>query len=196
MSFIAFGFILGLIGYLPPGTINLTVVQLALSDTKKRLWSFILFASIMEFIYCLGCLTGLDLLMKQPHLVTVLQWTSVFLFAILGLLSFFHNEHEGKKPAFSGFRRGVFTALFNPLQIPFWLVWGVYLSDKLSSQLPVIALFSIITSLGTVCVLWIYAVGGKKLVEVMKLERKLLERIIGLLLIGLALLQLFKILHH
>ena len=196
MTILAFGFFLGFIGYLPPGNINLTVVQLALTDTKSRLWSFIFFATLMEFIYCLGCLTGLDLLMKQPQLVTGLQWSSVFLFAILGLLSFFHNQHDNEKAAFSGFRRGIFTALFNPLQVPFWLVWGVYLSDKLSTGIVVVTLFSIITSAGTVCILWLYAVGGKKLVEVMKLEQKLLERIIGLLFIGLALLQLFKLLHH
>jgi hypothetical protein len=39
-------------------------------------------------------------------------------------------------------------------------------------------------------------VGGKRLIEKMKLERKLLDRIIGLLLMGLALWQLFKLLHE
>ena len=195
MLTMALGFILGFIGYLPPGNINLTVVQLAISHSKKRVWTFIVFATVMEFLYCLGCLTGLDLLMQQPGLVIVLQWLAVFIFLALGLLSFFHNEEAVKIPALSGFGRGVFAAIINPLQVPFWLVWGVYLNDKLKGGYLAIAIFSAITAMGTTCILWIYAVGGKKLVENMKLERKILDRIIGVLLIGLAVLQLFKLLH-
>ncbi len=198
MIALAFGFMLGFMGYLPPGNINLSVIQLALDEHKERLWLFILLATVMEFIYCLACLTGLDMLLHQPQLVIVLKWISVFIFATLGLLSFFHNEENIKVQAFSGFGKGVFTAIINPLQIPFWLVWGVYLTENkwINGNLSFTTIFALVTSLGTVCILWMYAVGGKKLVETMKLERKLLDRIIGLLLISLAFWQLFKLLHH
>jgi len=195
MLTMALGFILGFVGYLPPGNINLAVLQLALKSSKSRLWGFIVFATFMEFLYCLGCLTGLDLLMQQPHLVIVLQWLAVFIFALLGLLSFFHDEDAVNIQALSGFGRGIFAAVINPLQVPFWLVWGVYLNDKLRGGFLSITIFAVVTSLGTTCILWGYAVGGKKLVENMKLERKMIDRIIGLLLMGLAVLQLFKLLH-
>jgi threonine/homoserine/homoserine lactone efflux protein len=195
MLTMALGFILGFVGYLPPGNINLAVVRLAISHTRGRLWGFIAFATIMEFLYCLGCLTGLDLLMQQPNLVIVLQWLAVFIFAGLGLLSIFHDEDAVKIPALSGFGRGIFAAVINPLQVPFWLVWGVYLNDKLKGGFLSITIFAFITSIGTTCILWIYAVGGKKLIENMKLERKIIDRIIGLLLIGLAVLQLLKLFH-
>ena len=195
MLTMALGFILGFVGYLPPGNINLAVVQLALTGNKSRLWFFIIFATVMEFLYCLGCLTGLDLLMMQPKLVIVLQWLAVIIFVALGMLSFFHDEDKAKIPALSGFGRGIFAAIINPLQIPFWLVWGVYLNDKLIGGFLSIVIFAVITSLGTTCILWLYAVGGRKLIENMKLERKVLDRIIGVILIGLAILQLFKLLH-
>ena len=196
MLTLALGFILGFVGYLPPGNINLTVVQLAICHTKSKLWSFILLATVMEFLYCLACITCLDVLMQQPNLVVVLQWCAVVIFTALGLLSFFHNEDAVKTPVLSGFGRGVFATIINPLQIPFWLVWGVYLNDKLKGGFLAITIFAIVTSIGTTCILWIYAVGGKKLVENMKLERKILDRIIGAILIGLAVLQLFKLLRH
>jgi threonine/homoserine/homoserine lactone efflux protein len=195
MIIIAFGFILGFVGYLPPGNINLTVVQLAINKTVNRLWAFILLASVMEFLYCLGCLTGLDLLMRQPHLVSVMQWLGVVVFAMLGLLSFFHNEDASKTPTVSGFSRGILAITINPFQIPFWLVWGVYLNDKLKGSFLTTVLFAFITAAGTSCVLWLYAIGGRKLVETLKLERKLLDRIVGSILILLAVLQLFKLLH-
>ena len=198
MIALAFGFMLGFMGYLPPGNINLTVVRLALSGARNKLWVFILFATLMEFLYCLGCLTGLDLLLHQAHLVMVMKWISVFVFALLGLLSFFHNEDTLKVQALSGFGRGIFAAIVNPLQIPFRLVWGVYLTENkwIKGDLTSTAFFALVTSIGTTCILWLYAVGGKRLIEKMKLERKLLDRIIGLLLMGLALWQLFKLLHE
>jgi threonine/homoserine/homoserine lactone efflux protein len=198
MIALAFGFILGFMGYVPPGNINMTVVRLALNDSQSRLRFFILFAVVMEFLYCLGCLTGLDLLLQQEHLLVALKWASVFIFALLGLLSFFHDEDTSRIQALSGFGRGIFATVINPLQIPFWLIWGVYLTENkwLKGDLASIALFSAITSVGTLCVLWLYAVGGKRLVEQMKLERKLLDRIIGVLLMSLAIWQLFKLLHH
>ena len=198
MIALAFGFMLGFMGYLPPGNINLTVVQLALHDTAKRLWIFIAFATLMEFLYCLCCLTGLDLLLHQAQLVIVLKWASVFIFAALGLLSFFHNENPGKVYALSGFGRGIFATLVNPLQIPFWLVWGVYLTGNkwIKGDLRSTSLFSLFTSVGTTCILWLYAVGGKRLLEKLNVERKLLDRIIGAILIALAFWQLFKLLHH
>lgn len=56
-----------------------------------------------------------------------------------------------------------------------------------------IALFSIITALGTVAVLWMYGVLGKQLVERLKLYRDVLNRIIGALLLTLAALQAIKL---
>jgi threonine/homoserine/homoserine lactone efflux protein len=195
MMILAFGFVLGFMGYLPPGNINLTVVQLAINKTVNRLWAFILFASVMEFSYCLGCLTGLGLLMRQPHLISIMQWLGVVVFALLGLLSFFHHEDTSKMRTVSGFSRGIFAITVNPFQIPFWLVWGVYLNDKLKGDFLTTVFFAIITSVGTSCVLWLYAIGGRKLVETMKLERKLLDRMVGSILMLLAVLQLIKLLH-
>jgi len=192
---LALGFALGFMGYLPPGNINMAVVQLALKGEQTRLRLFLVFASIMEFLYCFGCLWSLGLLMRQPHLVLVMQWTAVFVFALLGVLSFFHDENPAKIQVLSGFGRGLFAIIINPLQIPFWLVWGVYLSDRLNGDFFTVIIFALVTSLGTATLLWLYAVGGKKMIELLKLERRLIDRAIGVVLMALAVWQLFKILH-
>ncbi|MDB5283657.1 MAG: lysine transporter LysE, partial [Bacteroidota bacterium] len=181
---IALGFLLGFIGYIPLGNINLTVVQLSIHESVKKVWAYILLASLMEFIYCLGCLEGMEVLLQKPHWVIALKWAAVVIFFLLGVLSFFHKEDPEKKSVISGFGRGVFAAIINPLQIPFWLVWGVYLTQNkwLHGELLSLILFAFVTSLGTISILWLYAVGGKKLVLKLKLERKIMDRVIGLLL--------------
>lgn len=192
---ILLGFLIGFIGYLPPGNINLTAVQLGLSESGRRLWAFIWFAALMEFIYCYGCIWGINLLLQKPDWVRILEWSAVFIFAALGIVSLMPS---GSKVAnnFSGVRRGIIVAVLNPLQIPFWLVWGVYITQNNwidGSELS-IALFSLITSLGTVAVLYMYAVLGKKLVERLNINRDILNRTIGGLLITLAILQAAKLL--
>ena len=188
-------FALGFIGYLPLGNINLTVVQLSISDTRKRWLTFIAFASIMEFIYCFGCLMALDFLLQQQELVKFLSWLGVVLFVILGVLALLYKETDSPVKT-SDFKRGVLIAIFNPLQVPFWLVWGVYLMQNhiLKSETVLIALFSLVCTIGTVLILYLYAIAGRKIVEKLRVNRIWLNRFIGALLIVLAILQTIKLL--
>lgn len=192
---ILFGFLIGFIGYLPPGNINLTAVQLGLDNHHRRLWAFIWFAAFMEFVYCYGCIWGISFLLQKPEWVNVLEWMAVGIFAALGLLSLLPAGSKVSS-SFSGIRRGVIVAVLNPLQIPFWLVWGVYITQNkwIDGSEFSIALFSIITSLGTVAVLWLYAVLGKQLVARLNLNRAVLNRTIGVLLLTLAVVQAVKLL--
>jgi threonine/homoserine/homoserine lactone efflux protein len=194
VSSIAFAFVLGFIGYLPLGNINLSVVQVAVSRTARVLWSFIFFIAVMEFIYCVACLRGINFLLHQPGWILVLKWTAVALFFVLGMFSLLHKP-DSSKASSVGIKRGVFIALFNPMQAPYWLVWGVYMMENnllAPGWLPLF-LFAIITALGTASVLWLYAVGGKTLITKLKLSGETLNRIIGIMFLALAAWQFFKL---
>ena len=188
-------FTLGFVGYLPLGNINLTVVQMSVSEEKRRWQTFILFAATMEFIYCFGCISGMQRLLAQPQLVIYLSWSSVAIFFLLGVFSFLHKSGSSLS---SGVKRGILIAVFNPLQIPFWMVWGVYVMQNgfVKSELCSIALFSLICAIGTIAVLYMYAVAGKKIVEKLNVNQTLLNRFIGSLLIFLAIYQAVKLLMH
>jgi len=192
LFFIAFT--LGFVGYLPLGNINLTVVQMSVGEEKRRWQAFILFAALMEFIYCFGCLYGMQMLLKQPQLITALSWSAVVIFFLLGIFSFLHKPTEHS----SGVKRGILIAILNPLQVPFWLVWGVYVMQNgwVKQEALSIAMFSFVCALGTIAVLYTYAIAGKKLVEKLNVNKILLNRFIGSLLIILAVYQTVKLLTH
>ena len=193
-----FGFVLGFVGYLPLGNINLTVVQMSVSGSRRSWQQFILLAAVMELIYCFVCLYGMDMLLQQPQLIVYLGWSAVVIFLVLGLYTFLHTFKESSiSNTSSGIRRGIFIAIFNPLQVPFWLIWGVYVfqNNWIKSDAVSIALFSIVCSIGTVAILWLYAEAGKKFVEKLNVNRNLLNRFIGSLLILLAVYQTFKLLN-
>ena len=194
---LAFGFLLGFIGYLPPGNINLTVVQMSVSSARSKWRLFILFAALMEFIYCFGCLYGMDRLIHQPQLILFLNWAAVLVFLLLGV-SFIlvGNKADSSKNSSTSIKKGILVAIFNPLQVPFWLIWGVYVFQNhlVTSYAASIALFSFICSLGTITILWFYAAMGKRLVEKMNINHVVLNRFIGSLLILLAVFQTIKLL--
>jgi len=188
------GFIIGFLGYLPPGNINLTVVQMSIGRSRGHVWHFILFAALMEFIYCFSSLMGMKVLLAQPQWIIALRWASVVVFTALGILTFFHKARSDAKPS-SGLRRGMIIAVLNPLQIPFWLIWGVYAmqSGWVQPDYLSITLFSIITATGTIAILWLYSAAGRKLEAQLNARQRLLNLVIGSILIGLAVMQLVKL---
>lgn len=183
-------FFLGFIGYLPLGNINLSVVQVSISKKRETLWAFIFFIAFMELVYCIGCLWGLDFLQQQPGWIRVLRWIATALFLILGIISLLHRA-DGDKLSSAGMKRGIFVAIFNPLQAPYWLVWGVYMMENklLNTGWLNLMAFGLATAAGTIAVLWLYAVGGKTLVSKLKLRDVTLNRFIGIIFIALAVWQ-------
>ncbi|MFN8287364.1 MAG: LysE family transporter [Chitinophagales bacterium] len=191
------GFLLGFLGYLPLGNINLAVVQVAVSESRRTLWSFILFVAFMEFVYCFACMMGMNYLVEQKELMTGLKWISVALFIALGLLTIFQKQGNEKGTVSPGMAKGIFVAIFNPLQLPFWLIWGMMvLKNKwVANETASIAIFSLLCAFGTIAVLVMYAEGGKKLVEKLKLNQNVINRSIGIFLIGLAVYQAISIVY-
>jgi len=189
------GFIIGFLGYLPPGNINLTVIQMSIGRHRSHLLYFILFASLMEFVYCFGSLMGMKFLLTEPKFILVIRWSSILVFTILGIISFLHRVKEPEHRS-SGIRRGMLIALLNPLQVPFWLIWGVYVLHNgwVKPTLISITLFSIITAAGALTILWLYAVAGRKMETILNAHQLLLHRVIGCIFIGLAVLELLKLL--
>ena len=187
-------FALGFAGYLPLGNINTTVVQLRLTNKRQHWQGFILFAAFMEFVYCFGSLYGIEQLRQQSQLLHLLNWSAVFLFLLLGLLSFFHSNPSPDNTS-AGIKKGILIAIFNPLQIPFWMVWGVYVMQNgwVNGSLSSILLFSTVCTVGTVAVLYLYAVAGKWMIEKLNLNQQNLNRFIGVLFIALAVYQLIKL---
>ena len=188
------GFIIGFLGYLPPGNINLTVVQVSISPSRSHRWYFIFFASFMEFLYCFGSMMGMKVLLEQKQLITALKWASVVIFLALGLFTLLAKIKDPDNRS-SGLRKGIIVAILNPLQIPFWLIWGVYVLQNNWVQPTTISitLFSLITAAGSLTVLWLYSVLGRKLETSLNKHQRLMTIVIGCFFIGLAGIEFIKL---
>ncbi|HEX4850740.1 MAG TPA: LysE family transporter, partial [Puia sp.] len=127
------GLLLSFLGQLPLGTISFTTTQIAVQENFGNAWKFSLGVAIMEILYLRLVLSGLDWLMQHQLLYVILGWLTAIFFIMLGILSLLAAQKQQKdqkafllKNEMDRFWLGITMSAFNPLQIPFWLLWSSY----------------------------------------------------------------------
>lgn len=131
MLFLTFflGLILNSLGYIPPGNINLTVVQLTISRGIKQALYFIVAFSAIEVLFTFGVMRFVQWLSSEIKFDYYIDWVMIFLFLVLGI-STWRSRKEMPKADYSkkdSIRYGMVLGVLNPMQIPFWLFVGTYL---------------------------------------------------------------------
>jgi threonine/homoserine/homoserine lactone efflux protein len=118
------GTIFSFIGSIPPGTLNVTVLQLGLDKKKDVALRFALAVAIIEYPYAWiavafeGWLTSSPMIIENFQLITAIVMTTLGAFTLWAsrkpsTFSVKFNE--------SGFRRGLILSLLNPMAIPYWM---------------------------------------------------------------------------
>ena len=191
----------GLYGYLVPGYINLSILQLGIDKNKKAIWQTLLIISIIEIPYCYFCMSGMQWIMEQHLFLLIIKWLLVvFLFA-LSIFTFLYankthklNVVETKNLDTRQINKLILFAVFNPFQISAWAIWGTYFIEKTwFNWTPLsILIFSFGASIGVFIMLWLYANIGTKILSYFSLNRKSIDYIICGILLLLAVLQLTR----
>jgi threonine/homoserine/homoserine lactone efflux protein len=124
-------FIMSFAGSIPPGTINLTVLQLGLEGRFKIALRFSLAASIIEYPYAWIAVKFEKLITSSPVITDNIQILSAVVLIVLGLINVWpKSKAPSAKPgrfANSGYRRGLLLGILNPLAIPYWIGITAYL---------------------------------------------------------------------
>jgi threonine/homoserine/homoserine lactone efflux protein len=129
--FIAFVF--SFIGTFPPGTLNLSIVQLGLELRFSVAWRFAFAAGMIEYFYAWLAVECEELITSSPMVIENFQLITSIVMLSLGLV----NLRSSKIPSKlvqrfnnSGFRRGVLLAILNPLALPFWVAMTAYIKNQ------------------------------------------------------------------
>lgn len=193
-------FVVSYIGSIPPGTINVSVMQLAIQNRRRAAVFFAFAASAVEFVYAGFTVQFHILLNSNESLADSFRIiTSVALIG-LGLWNIFSkatsdsvivNSEKGRH----GFLRGMMLGILNPMSIPFWLAITTYLeNDELIS----VAGFGfwaylIGLSVGTFCLLITVNALGSRFTKIAN-NKFLMHRVPGLILLGIGIYFLLKLL--
>lgn len=129
----AIAFAFSFIGSVPPGTINLTVLQLGLERKFSIAMRFGAAAALIEYPYGWIAVKFAALILSSPAIVTNFQLITGIVMVTLGAF----NLWSASKPSSfsvrfnnSGFRRGLLLGLLNPMAIPYWIAMTTYCKSQ------------------------------------------------------------------
>ena len=121
-------FLLGLffsfIGSIPPGTLNVSVLQLGLEKKIKIALRFALAVSIIEYPYAWIAVVFQEWLTSTPLIIENFQLITAIVMTTLGIFTLWSARKPSAlaiKFSESGFRRGVVLSILNPMAIPYWM---------------------------------------------------------------------------
>ncbi len=205
MIYILFlGFLVSFLGQLPLGNMSFTSTQICIQEGAKKAWQFAIGVAIVEMIYLRFALTGMDWIVRHRIWFLTLGWITVVMFFVLGFLAFrMAKKQSGEKKALllknklNRFVLGLMMSALNPVQIPFWFLWtSTFIQTKV---LPVnevsFNLFTGGAGAGTLSGLAVYIHGGNWLVSKMKTSNKTLNKVMGVIFMITALIQLWRMLY-
>ena len=155
------GIIANFIGYIPPGNINLTLVQITMNRGMKQALQFVIAFSCVEFFFTLAVMQGAKWLSAQVRLDTIIDWVMVVLFGTMAVITW-RKRNDPPKTTYSNhasIKYGILMGFLNPVQIPFWMVTGTYLITHEWIQTGWLALiiFSVGSAAGAFLALFLYA---------------------------------------
>ena len=126
-------FVFSFVGSIPPGTLNLTVLQLGLNQQIKLAWRFAIAAALVEYPYGWIAVKFAALITSSPLILENIKLVSaavMFAVGVLGLWSARKPTSFTRKFEQSGFRRGFILSILNPMAIPFWIAITAYLTTQ------------------------------------------------------------------
>ncbi len=191
------GFIFSFIGSIPPGTLNLTVLQLGLEKKIVTAVRFALAVAIVEYPYAWIGVHFEYLISSSPVIVQNFELIAAIVLFGLAILNLWPSKTQtgfAKKFNESGFRRGLILSILNPLAIPYWMAWTAYM--KLHGWIEIstpslLHVYVLGTALGALALLLLLIFFAQRLAPYVQ-GSKWVKIIPGLLLIALGTLALYR----
>lgn len=135
MVFWAFfvGVLFSFLGSIPPGTLNLSVLQLGLEGKVKTAFRFTLAVALVEYPYTWLAIEFEGWITSRPWVVANFQLITAIVMTVIGIGNIFTAAKPNpavQKFQDSGFRRGIILSILNPLALPFWIGITAYLKAQ------------------------------------------------------------------
>ena len=196
------GMMISFLGTLPLGTLNISAMQIAISDGSRPAVYFALGALLVEIIYVRISLVAMNWITGKKKIFRIFEWITVLLIFALSISSFFAAAHPSveKNVILSNtihrFWLGVMLSAINPLQIPFWFGWSTALFSRniLKSNNGQFNWYISGIGLGTLLGNFVFIFGGRLIVDNLNASQAALHYVIGIIFALTAIALLIKML--
>ena len=156
------GLFFSFIGSIPPGTLNITVLQLGIEKKVNIALRFSLAVAIVEYPYAWIGVVFESWITSRPVIIEHFQLITAVVMTVIGIMNLMASNKPGGFVAGldqSGFRRGAILSILNPMAIPFWIAITAYLKSNgwldLSTRW-LVQSYVIGTSVGVLLILFIF----------------------------------------
>lgn len=129
-------FIVSFFGSIPPGTINITVMQMGIRGKLRAAYFLVIGACLVEFLYAILVVRFQIFLSENVTFTHHFTLITAIVLTILGIYSLvtetdsksikIKSDSKGR----TGFAKGLALGFLNPLAIPFWLAVTAYLQQE------------------------------------------------------------------
>lgn len=184
------GALFSFLGSIPPGTLNVCVLQLGLEKKIGTALRFALAVSIIEYPYTWIGVQFEYWITSSPAVIENFQLITAIVMTVIGVLNIWSAQQPTQFATRfneSGFRRGLVLSILNPMAIPFWIGITAYLKAQhwidLSSTLK-LHLYILGTSVGAMILLTLYTYLAHRLSRYVT-GNKLVKLVPGLTLLAL-----------
>jgi threonine/homoserine/homoserine lactone efflux protein len=195
------GLTISLLGTLPLGTLNVTSLQVALTDGFLPAVGFALGVLLVEMVYVRITLAGIEWLRKKERWLLLFDRITIALMIALAIASFYAALSPGEtrnvliENSIPRFWLGVLLSALNPVQIPFWLGWSSVLYAKNilkpanSFYYPYLAGIGSGTFAGHL----LFIFSGRWMVDSISGYEAQIQAVIGFIFAGTALMQIIRL---
>jgi len=162
-------FLFSFLGSIPPGTLNLSVLQLSIDNKIKAAFRFCLAAAIIEMPFAYVAVKFQSIIVSSPIIIDNLKIIASVVMIGLGFINIYSSKKKdslSQRFYNSGFRKGVILSVLNPLAVPFWVGVSTYLvsiSWISFEKEALIVWFVLGVSLGTFTLLGLLIILGKRI---------------------------------
>lgn len=199
MALLVAGFVLSLLGTIPPGLISLSVSQTSIKSGLAAAMALAIGAAFAEFFQAWTAIALTDWFLSHPMAERGFQWASVPVFFALGFHLLFWAKPlrppDGIDPVSPTryFIKGIVLSAFNLLAIPYWFVYCAWLRLEgwWESGLQATLIFALGVSFGTISALALYAWLGQIILRRSSHVARFANPFIGLIFLGLGIKALY-----
>lgn len=120
------GLVVSYLGSIPPGSLNLTVIQLGIREQHKAALNFAIASALVEFFYAGLAVKAQIILSAHQAMADYFELITGGLLLTLGLINLGAHRRsttsrKADTSAKGGFWRGFVLSCLNPMAIPFWI---------------------------------------------------------------------------
>ena len=186
-----------IIGALPFGLVNLTVLNVTFERGNRAAIKIAHGAALVEVVFGLTALYAGGMLARHIEGNVIISYSTAAVLIIGGIFFILKKQRKNdpNETGSSGFLKGILLNLVSIQVFLFWILAIAFLSSRELLQYDLLSILLFVAGiwLGKMAVLWIYMNLSNRILSRSRIISKNINTIIGIVLFGLAFVQVLKI---